>query len=78
MYRCRMAPNAALKDAIFRSGKSQSAIGQEAGISDSKLSRIVRGWEQASADERRRIAKALRLPIKQLFPSDELVERGAF
>jgi hypothetical protein len=47
-----------LKVAIVRSGKSQRAIGAEAGISEPRLSTIVRGWV-ARPDERQALQRVL-------------------
>lgn len=62
-----ITPNAALRDAIFRTGTSQTLIARRAGINESRLSRIVRGWVEANDDERQRIAKALRVSVDDIF-----------
>ncbi len=40
------------------------------GISVSKLSLVERGIEQASKDERKRLARALSVPVDDLFPKE--------
>jgi transcriptional regulator with XRE-family HTH domain len=63
-----MAPNAALKMALFDAGTTQLTVSQKTGIHESRLSKIVRGHVEPSDAEMRLIAKALRLPLAQLFP----------
>lgn len=63
-----MAINTALKLAILTSGKTQTVIAKRAGMGDYRLSRIVRGHDEPYPGEKRRLAKVLRVPIRQLFP----------
>lgn len=62
-----------LKFAILEAGTTQSRVAAETGISPSRLSNIVRGYNiPVTADEQRRIAKALGKRVKDLF-SDEAI-----
>lgn len=63
-----MARNTALKSALFSSGLTQTTISQKTGIHESRLSRIVRGHDAARDEEKRAIAKALRMTVQDLFP----------
>lgn len=62
-----MAFNTDLKMAIFRSGLTQTEIAKRTGIYESRLSRIVRGHQDANDDEKRVLAKALKVKTDQLF-----------
>jgi len=62
-----MALNTALKLAILTSGKTQTTIAREIDITESRLSRIVHGHEEATDDEKKLIAKAVRRPKAELF-----------
>lgn len=65
--------NVALKLAILGTGRKQISICEEVGIGPSRLSRIIHG-STPSADEKRRLARALKTSIRDLFPaSDEAV-----
>lgn len=46
---------------------SQYEIEKLTGISQTKLSLIERGYREPSSDERKKLAKALRLEVKELF-----------
>ena len=64
-----MAPNhSALKRAIFDSGKRQIEIARRAEIHESRLSKLANGYFTPTADEKVRLAKALRVSVSQLFP----------
>lgn len=63
-----MAPNTALKSAIFSRGTTQTVVAQKTGIHESRLSRIIRGHDTASDEEKKAIAKSLNLPVNQVFP----------
>jgi transcriptional regulator with XRE-family HTH domain len=65
-----MAPNTALKTALFETGTSQLEVAQKTGIHESRLSRIVRGHSEPSDDEKKLIARALGKPVTQLFSSE--------
>jgi len=60
-----------LARAIFDSGQSQRAIAKKAGIEESKFSKIVNGWREASEDEKKRIARVLKRTVADLFPVTE-------
>lgn len=62
-----VAMNLALKMAILGARKTQTEIAKETGIHESRLSRIVRGHDAASDDERKRLAAALRSSERDLF-----------
>lgn len=62
--------NVALKTAIFKSGKKQKRIAKLARMSESELSKIVRGHRPASSDERERLVKLLGAPVEELFPTE--------
>jgi transcriptional regulator with XRE-family HTH domain len=62
-----MPRNNRLKDAIFRSGRFQYAIAQEAGLTETRLSRLIQGRALPTPLERRRIATVLRCPEAELF-----------
>jgi len=62
--------NLDLKVAILRTygnGK-QYAAACDAGLSESKMSRIIAGRQEPSAEERAAIAKILGQPAAELFP----------
>jgi transcriptional regulator with XRE-family HTH domain len=59
--------NLQLKTAIFASGQTQSKIARVADISESRLSRLIRGYGVPKNEEKKRIATALRLRQKDLF-----------
>jgi transcriptional regulator with XRE-family HTH domain len=60
--------NWALKQTIGDKGTTQYEVGKRAGIHESRMSRIVRGHEDATDDEKKAIARALRVPVSQIFP----------
>ncbi len=49
----------------------QYIAAQKAGISESRLSRIILGRREPTADERHAIAKALGIPPPEIFPQEE-------
>ena len=59
--------NVSLKVAIVASGKSQRRIAWDAGISETRLSDIVRGWSEARDWERESIAHVLQCDASSLF-----------
>jgi transcriptional regulator with XRE-family HTH domain len=70
-----MSPqNTALRTAIFVSGQKQFEIAKKAGIHESRLSKLARGHIDATDDEKRALARALRRPVEELFPA-EMVAR---
>jgi transcriptional regulator with XRE-family HTH domain len=58
----------ALKAAIMTGGHTQKEIAELAEMHKNTLSGIVRGRVNPTASEQRAIAKALRVPISQIFP----------
>jgi len=46
---------------------SQYEIEKLTGIAQTKISLIERGYREPSSDERKKLAKALRLEVKELF-----------
>ncbi|MEA1963708.1 MAG: helix-turn-helix transcriptional regulator [Candidatus Aerophobetes bacterium] len=62
-----MKKNSRLKVFRFIKGKSQDEISHEVGISQSKLSRIERGYIVPSEEEKKSIAKALEMTVEELF-----------
>ena len=51
---------------------AQHELARRAGLSEPTLSRIINGRRQASLEERRAIARALRKPQRHLFPEPEV------
>ena len=51
-----------------KAGLSQSELGRRAGIAESNLSKIENGLWQAWPKARRRLARALKVRISELFP----------
>jgi hypothetical protein len=48
-----------LKLAVLRSGQTQRQVGATAGISEARLSSIIRGWTTPRDDERRALEQCL-------------------
>lgn len=70
--------NYELKSALLRSGVAQYEIAQRAGLSETALSRIVRGRRAATCEERQRLAVALGLPESALFEAlPDLLDHGS-
>lgn len=61
--------NVPLKMAILKTGRKQYRIAADAGIAEAVLSRIVNGLHHPTDEQKRALAKALRLPVDDLFPS---------
>lgn len=61
--------NLALKMAVHASGKTQKRIAKLARMTEPRLSLIVRGHEEATADERKVLARVLDRSIEELFPA---------
>jgi transcriptional regulator with XRE-family HTH domain len=59
--------NERLKVALLRSGRTQYAVAAAAGMSETRLSRIVVGRAPGTEEERRAIALALGVPLDELF-----------
>lgn len=64
-----------LKMAILRSGRSQWEIARDIGISETRLSRILRGRVEVRDEEREALARILGATMGELF--DELVPAKA-
>ena len=62
--------NAALHDAITESGWKQWIVADKANITEQRLSNIKAGRQQATVDERKALAKVLRVPVAKLFPKE--------
>ena len=58
-----------LREVRFVRRVSQTALAVKTGIHQSKISRIENGLVKAREDEKKRLAKALRKPVKILFPT---------
>ena len=63
--------NTALRMAIWQQRKSQVWLERQTGISQSRLSRIIHGHFKARASEKRALAKALRMSMRDLFPDHD-------
>ena len=63
----RTAVNMALKLAIVESGIKQRALSLQVEISEGRLSEIVTGRTEPTPDEQKRIAKALKRKVDDLF-----------
>lgn len=62
-----VVPRATLRDAIFRSRRTQNQIAEMAGIHPAELSRIITGRTNPTEAEEKAIAKALRQSVDALF-----------
>lgn len=60
--------NVPLKTALISTGKKQKRIAKLVHISETELSKIVRGHRRADEDERKRLAAFLGKPEAELFP----------
>lgn len=60
----------ALKHAILHSGRRQYDLAAAARISETRLSRLVTGRLEATAEERRRLSLALGESEEVLFPEE--------
>jgi len=56
-----------LKMAVVRLGVPQYVVAKRAGLSETRLSRIVQGRLQPTPDERRRLARVLGASENELF-----------
>ncbi len=63
--------NTALKLAIIHAGITQRTLAFRAEISEGTVSSIIRGHLDATPDHRRKLAKALRKPVAELFVDDQ-------
>jgi transcriptional regulator with XRE-family HTH domain len=69
--------NMRLKMALVGAGDRQFVLAARIGMSETRLSRIVRGRVEPTTDERKRIADALGLTEEELFPSGGAVAPSA-
>ena len=65
-----MKKNTALKKAIKAHGYKQREFAPEVGMTEYQLSMAVTGRLNLRADEKLRIAAALCVPLRSLFPED--------
>jgi len=52
----------------FLCGLSLDALAYQTKIDQARLSRIERGWKMPTDRERRKIARALRVEVSEIFP----------
>jgi transcriptional regulator with XRE-family HTH domain len=57
----------ALKVAIIEADTTQRKVAREAGMPESRLSDIIRGWSMPRPDEREALARVLGRPVERLF-----------
>lgn len=62
-----VVPRARLRDAIFRSRRTQKDIAEAVGITPAEMSKIVHGRVNPTEAEEKAIAKVLRQPVGELF-----------
>lgn len=62
--------NMALKIAVLRSGWEQRTIADKADVEETRFSKIVHGKAKVTPDEKKRIARALRMTVGELFAED--------
>jgi DNA-binding transcriptional regulator YdaS (Cro superfamily) len=60
--------NTTLKLAILEQGLKQRAMARTLQMSESKFSQIVHGWQDATAEEKKAIARILKRKVHDLFP----------
>lgn len=60
-----------LKFSIINLGQPQYAIAAKCGISETRLSRLVRGRADPTEEERRALARVLRAPEARLFTTGD-------
>lgn len=73
----KTTPNLALKLAIVASRRKQRMVAQHARIPEVRLSKIVTGREDATPEERKRLARVLHRNQADLFREPEAVEAVA-
>jgi transcriptional regulator with XRE-family HTH domain len=61
--------NMPLKLAILATGKKQYRIAAESGINEAIISKIVNGSREPTEAQKKALAKVLRRPVDELFPS---------
>ena len=57
-----------IKEARFFAGMIQDELHLKTGLSQTKISRIERGYIKPSKGDRKLIAKALKKSVKEIFP----------
>ena len=62
--------NSCLKAKIFVEGYTQLQVARQAGVSDSYLSKVIRGWIDPPPEIKARLAAILECDVKELFPKD--------
>lgn len=60
-----------LREIRFFKNIPQIRLAQQTGIHFSTLSRIENGWTHGTPEQRRKLARTLRVRISDLFPRDE-------
>lgn len=60
--------NLPLKLAILKKYPSQSACARDIGMSESLLSRFVRGWREPNPEQKKAISRKLRAKVNEIFP----------
>jgi transcriptional regulator with XRE-family HTH domain len=63
--------NLPLKIALIQAGKRQFELALQTGIGESTVSRIVNSYRIPTAEEKRKIARALGCSIQKLWPEEE-------
>jgi len=61
-----------MKIARFYANVSQDLLAQMTGIDQARISRIERGYAKPSAEQKRKLAKALKAKVEWLFPKKEI------
>jgi transcriptional regulator with XRE-family HTH domain len=61
--------------ALVDKGITQTTLAKRVPMHESRLSRIIRGHDDATDDEKARISRRLRKPIAELFPDLESISR---
>jgi len=62
-----MHPVVRLKLALFSLGQTQYQLAARTGMSETRLSRIVRGRVEPTAEEKKRLAEAVGVSVTELF-----------
>jgi len=60
--------NLALKFAILKKYASQIACARDIGVSDSLLSKFVRGWREPTLEQKRALSRKLGTKVHEIFP----------
>jgi DNA-binding XRE family transcriptional regulator len=62
-----MGMNTTLKLAILEQNTTQKAVAKAAGLNPSIMSGIIRGWYNATVEQKEAIARVLGRPVHELF-----------